>query len=191
MKKIATSILATVVLIGSSATLLPPKTQAMEPVSPTVEKEVNPQVDYTTVSDSAKVISKESQVLLKEEVQGSGDHTAFVNVPDGPVYTWDYVGTTKGNNVFYNESRSWLSKALMAGISATIVGQIGTAFWAGVAGYAMGSVKLPKDKNYWWKVKKWMDSDSKYYYFKYEIKIYSNSSRTKLVDSYFTIERAS
>ncbi|MGG0240670.1 hypothetical protein [Bacillus rhizoplanae] len=99
-------------------------------------------------------------------------------------FNWTFKGTSYGNNVFYNSSYSYLVGAVTAGLSGSILALITSKFASGVAGYILGSVSLPKPTNYWWTIKKWEDKDAYNVYVKYDIKIYSDSSRSKLVDSY-------
>lgn len=113
-----------------------------------------------------------------------------VVVPDGPVFTWEYVDTTYGNNVAYSKASTFLVNAFMAGLSATVLGKITSNFWAGSAGYALGTLTVPSGNYQWWTVKKWIDQDAYNIYFRYEIKFYSDSGRTKLIDTVTYVERA-
>lgn len=111
------------------------------------------------------------------------DEPNYVYPTEG-TFNWTFKGTTYGDNVFYNESYSFLLGASVAGLSGSILGLITSKFKSGVAGYILGKISFPQPTNYWWTVKKWEDKDAYNVYVKYDIKLYSNSGRTKLVDSY-------
>lgn len=116
-----------------------------------------------------------------------------VQIADGPSYTWDYVDTTYNSNVLSNQVSSWLSVAVYAGISATIIGKVPTFFFKGVAGSitVRGTQKAPAylGKNVWWKVVKYYDHDAYNIYTKYSITLYSNSSRTNQLSQWIEIHK--
>lgn len=140
--------------------------------------------DVSAYKDGKKTKPVES-LARKNDSGGS-----YVVVPNSSVYTWSYVNTTYGNNVAYNNVSNFLANAFVAGLSATVLGKISSTFFAGSAGYALGKLGIPKGTNYWYTVKKWIDQDAYNVYFKYEIKYYSNSTRTNLLKTYTYVERA-
>ncbi|AFQ13090.1 hypothetical protein OCD90_11005 [Bacillus pacificus] len=123
------------------------------------------------------------QAPLNPITPKDSDQIQYVH-PTAGTFNWKYVTTTYGNNVFYNASYRFMVNAAIAGLGAGIIAKIGNTFASGVAGYVIGGLSLPKSKNYWWTVQKWKDQDAYNVYIKYNIKVYSDSGRTKLVDSY-------
>lgn len=186
MKKIVTVILPATMALSSIFFVNPKPSVAQSSTDLTNSVLVNEPTSYEALK-TMEALPGSSQSVLSAPVVGTPDN---VPISDGPVYTWDYVGRTYGNNIFETKSYSFLSNAVVAGLSATVIGRISSAFWGGVTGYILGGISISSGKYYWWTVDKWIDNDATYYYFKYDVKVYSNSSRTNLVDSYFTVERA-
>lgn len=130
---------------------------------------------------------KELGIIPTKKKNGIGTN---VVISDGAIFTWDYYGTTYGNNVFQSDATYFLTNAFIAGLSATVVGKVGSKFFAGSAGWAFGKLSVPQSAHHWYTVKKWKDEDAYNVYFRYEIKYYSDSARTKLLKTLTYVERA-
>ncbi|MGE6619194.1 hypothetical protein [Bacillus mycoides] len=184
-------------LVGSSLGLLLSTGLAFNPTAHAAENGVkttpkNSYSDNVSKENRAIDISSLPQQNLDSLFQNgqapfnpivSTDQPNYVHPTEG-TFNWKFVNTTYGDNVFYNQSSSFLFNAATAGFSAGILAKISGKFATGVAGYILGGVKFPQATNYWWVVKKWTDQDAYNVYVKYDVKLYSNSSRTKLVSSY-------
>lgn len=168
--------------------------EAGEPAAVTEQIDMEVFIDPNEPKEHTENVSKYENGKKTKVVDSVArkDNSAgtYVVVPDGAVYTWSYVNTTYGNNVAYNNVSNFLANAFVAGLSATVLGKVSSTFFAGSAGYALGKLSIPKGTNYWYTVKKWIDQDAYNVYFKYEIKYYSNSTRTNLLKTYTYVERA-
>lgn len=136
---------------------------------------------------------EENTPLFKSFVmdyKGSKDSPQKVVINDGG-YNWKYLTTYNGSNVFSNTTTSWLLTAAGGGIAGWAGKAIGNAILSNIAGALVGkaSSDLNVGTNYYWTVKKYVDKDAYNVYVKYDIKIYSNSSRTKLVKSYVQVHK--
>ncbi|KXY65944.1 hypothetical protein, partial [Bacillus cereus] len=128
------------------------------------------QINITEENDLSTLIysgSEENAPLFKPsipQVQTDKDSLQRVVINDGS-YNWRYLNTYYESNVFSNTATSWLITAASGGIAGSIIGKAASDLKVGT--------------NYWWTVKKYVDKDAYNVYVKYDIKIYSNSSRTK------------
>ncbi|MED0935806.1 hypothetical protein P4T37_03600 [Bacillus mobilis] len=137
--------------------------------------------------------SEENAPLFKPsipQVQTDKDSPQRVVINDGS-YNWRYLNTYYESNVFSNTATSWLITAASGGIAGWAAKFFVKEVWRGVAGSIIGKAAsdLKVGTNYWWTVKKYVDKDAYNVYVKYDIKIYSNSSRTKLVKSYIQVHK--
>lgn len=210
MKKVAVSLIALTVM--SSSLLVTPLNSYAAEKGTTSNVELSDDY-YPVISDTEKYSIDISPEQYQQDLEGLDIYSVYEpeasdliktpstskNFNDGmkPTmvideggYNWTYLETTYGSDVLINKTYSFLLNAAIAGTAATIVGKIGTAFWSGIAGYQLGKVTFAEPKSYWWKVKKYQDKDSMNYYTKYNVSMYSNSARTKLVDSFTTAHTA-
>jgi len=114
---------------------------------------------------------------------GTVSYVQLVNGSGGN-WSWKYKATYKGDNVSGNKIASTLYKAFEAVVSSYIAKRVGG--WKGAASASLVTSVMPvsKSKNYYWTTKKYVDEDNAAIYVKWSTKLYSNSSRTKLVSSY-------
>lgn len=185
------------VLVGSSLALLLGTGLAFNPTAHAAENEVKtaPKVSYNdNVSKENRAIDISSlpQQNLDSLFQNgqapfnpitSTDQPNYVHPTEG-TFNWKYVTTTYGDNIFYNASYNFMINAAIAGLGGSVIAKLTNGFAAGVAGYVTSNLSIPKGKSLWWTVQKWQDQDAYNVYVKYNVKIYSDSGRTKLVDSY-------
>lgn len=146
----------------------------------------------TTIDKSTNQVDCDSTLDLSiEEIfyQNTLKNPRAVAGPIDGIYTWEYVNTTNQNNVFYSTSSDFLITTATGGLSSSVIKHISSTTGKIIAGYLFNKASISKQKYYWWTTKKYMDEDLGYFYFKYDVKIYSDSKRTKLVDSYIDIEK--
>ncbi|MGN7194899.1 hypothetical protein ACTHS9_12220 [Bacillus mycoides] len=154
------------------------------------------QINITEENNLSTLIysgSEEDAPLFKPsipQIKPDKDSPQRAVIADGS-YNWRYLNTYYESNVFSNTGTSWLIAAVSGGISGWAAKIILKQVWSGVVGNLVGkaSSDLKVGTNYWWTVKKYVDKDAYNVYVKYDIKIYSNSSRTKLVKSYVQVHK--
>lgn len=138
------------------------------------------------------------ELIIEDEVTGNTATdddlimTPFVNIPDGPVYTWDYVATYNFNNRMDNLLISQVYQWLIKGYGYSITRYIPEARTRTLANGLIAQVAkkvVPKQATAYWTIKKYKDEDKYNVYVKQVIKVYSNSAKTKLAHSTFVIEK--
>ena len=195
MKKSALILLSATLAIGSLS--ISPLTGNAEIYKEPAQEKFDRTADTGTPSlEIAKVpvisqIDSETTLYDWTLTPDEEEVSTHVVVPDGAVFTWEYVDTTYSSDVVHSQVVPWFGKIVSGGLSATIVGKIPINFFKGVAATLGGAATLsikPTDVTYY-KVVKSIDTDSYNIYLKYEVKQYSDKARTKLIKQWSEVHR--
>ncbi|SPP30814.1 hypothetical protein [Brochothrix thermosphacta] len=125
----------------------------------------------------------EPLILNSGEFAKSPEFSTRVNLPVGVPMNWKYVSTYNRYNVTpgYIKSKSIV---FVAGIMAVLSSKAKSKFFAGVAtAEALRKSNYAMKKKYW-TTRKYVSKDARNVYVKFEVKIYNDSARNKLVQSY-------
>ncbi|CAO1610797.1 hypothetical protein [Brochothrix thermosphacta] len=143
----------------------------------------------SSVSYEENIIEENIPYLYEPLILNNGEFakvpefSARVNLPVGVPMNWKYVSTYTGNNVTPEYIKSKAS-VFVAGIMAVLSSKAKSKFFAGAAtAEALRKSNYAMKKKYW-TTRKYVSKDARNVYVKFEVKIYNDSARKKLVQSY-------
>ncbi len=124
----------------------------------------------------------------------SDDPPTRIPVYDGINYDWKYKDTITGSNIIHTTLEEYLTPVLSGGIGSAVGRYIPTSFFRNIAktiaikvGIDIGNDIV--EQRVWTKTKRYYDYDAYNVYVKYVVYVYSNSSRTNLIDTYYEIHK--
>ncbi|SLN02180.1 hypothetical protein FM106_22495 [Brachybacterium faecium] len=143
----------------------------------------------SSVSYEENIIEENIPYLYEPLILNNGEFakvpefSARVNLPVGVPMNWKYVSTYTGNNVTPEYIKSKAS-VFVAGIMAVLSSKVKSKFFAGAAtAEALRKSNYAMKKKYW-TTRKYVSKDARNVYVKFEVKIYNDSARKKLLQSY-------
>lgn len=143
----------------------------------------------SSVSYEENIIEENIPYLYEPLILNNGEFakvpefSARVNLPVGVPMNWKYVSTYTGNNVTPEYIKSKAS-VFVASIMAVLSSKAKSKFFAGAAtAEALRKSNYAMKKKYW-TTRKYVSKDARNVYVKFEVKIYNDSARKKLVQSY-------
>lgn len=143
----------------------------------------------SSVSYEENIIEENIPYLYEPLILNNGEFakvpefSARVNLPVGVPMNWKYVSTYTGNNVTPEYIKSKAS-VFVAGIMAVLSSKAKSKFFAGAAtAEALRKSNYAMKKKYW-TTRKYVSKDARNVYVKFEVKIYNDSARKKLLQSY-------
>ena len=125
----------------------------------------------------------EPLILNSGEFAKSPEFSTRVNLPVGVPMNWKYVSTYNGDNVTTENIKS-KSSVFVAGIMAVLSVRAKSKFLAGVATAEATQKSNYAMKKKYWTTRKYVSKDARNVYVKFEVKIYNDSARKKLLQSY-------